>query len=79
MYTILGIAIAAAALIAVAARKAVMSAHEKRETEWELKKFQLEIITEAAKKAATIAKEAEAEKAKLSEMANEAIEKLVNK
>ncbi len=79
MYTLLGMAIAAAALLAVAVRNAVTSAREKRDAEWVLKKYQLEVITEAAKKTATIAKEAEAEKAKLPDMSNAELEKIVNK
>ncbi len=79
MYTFFGIAIASAALLAVAVRKAVTSAREKRDNEWALKKYQLEIITEAAKKTAAVAKEAEAEKAKLPDMSNAELEKIVNK
>lgn len=79
IYTIAGIVVAALALLAVGIRKAVTSAREKRESEWALKKFQLEVITEAAKKTAAIAKEAEIERAKLADMSNVELEKLVNK
>jgi hypothetical protein len=79
IYAIAGVVVTALALLAFAVRNAVKSVREKRDTEWALKKFQLEVITEAAKKQLEATKEVEAEKAKLPDLPNSEIEKIVNK
>ena len=79
MYSLIGIGIAVVALLLRSAWLARQTRQaDARDAEWAVRKFQLETITEAAKKKAVIDAETEAEKAKLPDMSNAELERKVN-